>query len=288
MISLSLNSIDIDWGKNRYWRAHHWLFPPGSLTDVDYVYADDVTVRKPGFETSLAEALFRMRHLGFSAHETRVKFDEAVTSWNRTADLQLTFDDLRSALLGIDFQSLTPDSLIPFEYDFRNLLLSLLTDFDTDEALLEDFIAGLDVPITLRVIADNRANLDLRLRWHHQDLIDGGWASIDDLTEIDRRDYIINHTMLVGRLQDHAGTLTVSAFDTWLASRGVRQSTAYTRVKADGSGITEALTLPGAVRNMIHHPENPHNVLTDAALSESLEILLDVTRSLPDPLPGLA
>lgn len=53
-ITLSLNGIDIDYGKNRYWRSHYWLFPPGSLKqDVGYRYANDVVEEKPGFQTTL-------------------------------------------------------------------------------------------------------------------------------------------------------------------------------------------------------------------------------------------
>lgn len=287
MISLSLNGVDIDWGKNRYWRTHHWFFPPQSLTTIDYQYADEVVETKPGFETTLDEALFRLRHLGYSLQETRVKFDDTVARWNRTANLNLAFDDFRNAVLGIDFPSMTPASLEPYDYDFRNLILSLLTPFDSDEDLLEDFMIELDFAITLRLLADSPANRPLPLRWHHQDLIDGGWASLDDLTDIDRRDFIINHTMLVGRLQEHAGASTVRAFDDWLTNQGVSRATRYTRIKPNGTSVSESWTLPSAVRNMIHHPENPHNVLTDAALRESIEVLLDVAKSLSTPLPGL-
>lgn len=96
MITLSLNGVDIDWGKNRHWRSHHWLFPPGSITDIEYRYADDFVETKPGFETTLDAAFFRLRHLGYSSHEAESKFEAAVTRWNRTADLRLLFADFRS------------------------------------------------------------------------------------------------------------------------------------------------------------------------------------------------
>lgn len=49
----------------------------------------------------------------------------------------------------------------------------------------------------------------------------------------------------------------------------------------------EITTLPGAVRNLIHHPENPHGALDDDDLRESIELLLTVAKRLPDPLLGL-
>jgi hypothetical protein len=173
-ITLSLNGIDIDWGKNRYWNGHHWLFPPGSLTEVEYPYADDVIETKPGFQTTLNEAYFRLCHLGYSHQETKTKFDAAVARWNRTADLRLSFADFRSVLTSVDFASLTPADLEPYVWDFRAFVVNLLGAWDTDEALLEDFIAGLDFALTLRVLADRVESRSLPLRWHHQDLSTAG------------------------------------------------------------------------------------------------------------------
>lgn len=286
-ITLSLNGVDIDYGKNRYWKNHHWLFPPGSLTDITYRYANDVAETKSGFQTSLKEADFRLRHLGYSLQETKTKFDAAVIRWNRTADLRLTFEDFRTALTSIDFGTLTPADLAPFIWDFRAYVRSLLSAWDTNEAGLEDFIASLDFAITLRTLADRPANGSLALRWHHQDLVESGWVSLDDLTDIDRQVFVIDHTMLYGRLQDHAGKPTVKGFDSWLAGYGLPKATPYVKANPDGTVTPEVTTLPTAVRNMIHHPENPNNVLSDADLHESVESLLRVVLALPTPLPGL-
>ena len=287
-ITLSLNGVDIDYGKNRYWKSHHWLFPPGSLTDIEYRYANDAVETKPGFQTTLNETGFRLRHLGYSLQETRTKFDAAVRRWNRTADLQLSFDDFRSALTSIDFGTLTPADMKTFIWDFRSYVRILLTTWDTDDAGLEDFISSLDFAVTLRTLADRPASGPLPLRWHHQDLVESGWVALEDLTDIDRQTYVIDHIRLYGRLQDHAGKATVKGFDAWLAGNGLPKMTAYSKVNSDGTVTPETTTLPTAVRNMIHHPENPTNVLSDEDLRESVESLLRVVKALPTPLPGLA
>jgi hypothetical protein len=124
--------------------------PPGSLTDIEYRYAHDVVQTKPGFQTTLNEAYFRLRHLGCSLQETKTKFDAAVSRWNRTADLRLSFEDFHSALTGIDFASLTSPDLEPLLWDFRAFVTSLLAAWDTDGAQLEEFIASLDFALTLR------------------------------------------------------------------------------------------------------------------------------------------
>jgi HEPN superfamily Toprim-like protein len=286
-ITLSLNGIDIDYGQDRSWRRHHWLFPPDSITEIDYLYADDVTETKSGFETALEKTRFRLCHLGYSLQETRTRFESAVTRWNRTADLRLSFADFHGRLTSLDFPALTSADLEPYVWDFRRLVLDLFIDWDTNNAGLEDFIFGLDFAITLRVLADPIANRLLPLRWHHQDLIDSGWASVEDLADVDRETYIINHTMFVGRLQDYANAITIRNLDDWLVGRGVPRATPYTRLQPNGAVTHETTTLPIAVRNKIHHPENPHNTLSDQELGASVELLLEVAKGLPTPLPGL-
>lgn len=287
-ITLSLNGIDIDWGKNRYWRSHDWLFPPGSTADIEYTYADDVVEVKPGFQASLGEVHFRLCHLGYSLQESKEKFDAAVVRWNRTADLRLSFEDFRTALAGVDFSSLTPADLVPHCWDFRSFVVSLLAESDEDEVMLEDFIAGLDFALTLRALADRVENRSLCLRWHYHDLVESGWASFEDLIDIDREASIVNHTVLFGRLQERSGERDLKGFGGWLERQGLLRAATYRRVKRDGVVVGETMTLPVAVRNMIHHPENSHNVLSDEALRQSIELLLQVARHIPSLLPDFA
>ena len=286
-ITLSLNDITIDWGKNRHWNNHHWLFPPGSLTEVERLYVNDGGKKKSGFQTTLDQSYFRLCHLGYSYQETKTKFDTAVARWNRTADLHLSFEDFHGVLTNVDFASLTSADLEPYVWDFRAFVTSLLGAWDSDEAMLEDFIASLDFALTLRVLADRVDSRALPLRWNHQNLVDNGWASVDDLTDIDRKTFIVNHTMMVGRLQDYAGKATVKEFDNWLVDHGLHRSTPYSRMNQDGTVTHQRTTLPSAVRNMIHHPENPHNALSDDRLRESIEMLLEIAKLLPSPIPGL-
>lgn len=288
MISLALNGIDIDWGKNRYWKNHYWLFPPGSLTDVVYRYAGDVIETKPGFQTTLNETYFRLCHLGYSYQETRMKFDAAVARWNRTADLQLSFADFHDVLTSIDFSSLTSADLEPYIWDFRRFVQNLLAARDTPEADLEDFINTLDFAITLRILADRADSRSLPLCWHHHDLVENGWAAFEDLTDIDRAAVTINHTVLFGRLHDYSGAGRVSTFDNWLANRGLAQATTYWEIRPDGTETRSQKTLPTSVRNKIHHPENPRNDLSDDDLRNSIELLLGIVKKLPSPLPGLS
>jgi len=286
MISLALNGVDIDWGKNRSWSNHRWLFPPNSLTEMEYEYAYDITEIKAGFETTMGQVRFRLRHLGYSDIETEREFTLAVARWNRTASLRLRFADYRKAIHTVDFSTLTREDIAHFEWDFRRLVLNRLNSWDTDDALLEDFIfEHLDVRLMISTLASKPENERLLLRWHHQDLIESGWATQDDFDDIDRSARIIDHTRLVGRIQDKFGLLEVKQLDNWLEQHGVPRDTEYVQVSSKGAKPLR-LTLPVAVRHMIHHPENPHSHLTDSALRESIERLLAVLKVLP-PMPGL-
>lgn len=62
-------------------------------------------------------------------------------------------------------------------------------------------------------------------------------------------------------------------------AHGLANTIPYARVLKDGSLKHERLTLPVAVRNMIHHPENPNNALSDDDLKQSVEMLLIVTKT---------
>jgi len=287
-ITLSLNGIDIDWGKNEYWTRHHWLFPPGSLGITEYRYAGDVVELKPGFQTTLGEARFRLSHLGFSEQETRDKFDAALSRWNRTANLGLTFADFHGALTRLNFGSLTSADLEPFIWDFNKFMVDLLARWDADDARLDDFLLTLDTAVTLRVLSDRPENLRLPLRWAHQDLIDSGWVTLDDLTDIDRPTLTLQHNVLFGRIHDASEQSSIQDFDKWLANRGLPRTAHYLEQRRDGKLVSKTLVLPTAVRNMLHHPENGHNQLLDQDLLESVEQLLTVARDLPGLVSGPA
>lgn len=291
MIGLALNNIPIHYGKNDHYVRHHWLFPPNSITDVTYRYAYGETDVKPGLRTSLQETYIRLCHLGYSGPETKAKFEDTLARWNRTVDLRLSFEDFHDVLTSIDFASLTEEDLLPYGYDFGEFLIDRLGawgdddyDYDDDDSpfgRLEDFIKErLDFALILRVIADRAENRELPLQWGYQDIIDSGWATYEDLTDIDRPTFIVNHTALYGALQDHAGLHREADFDAWLTAKGLPKSTPYRRVWGEKES-QQILTRPTVVRNKIHHPENPYNQLIDEELHQSLEDLLSIARNLP-------
>lgn len=286
MITLSLNDVPVDYGKNHYWTSHAWLFPTDSDSDVPYIYADNLIETKSGLSASLGEVRFRMDHLGYSLDETQDRYNYELERWNRTYALRLPFERFLSAVTSIDFSEITQEDQASFEYALSTLLLQILEstdpqneDYDDEEgefSNIEDFVRErIPVHVLVRCLAERPTSLQLPLTWAYHDLVENGWEERSTLMEIDRTQSTLDLIRLYGRLQDQAGCHSIAAFDQWLASQGVPLDTAYLEQKPNGTKLRQ-LTLPSAVRNMIHHPENRNQILTDAQLGQAVELLLQV------------
>ncbi|KXT72208.1 hypothetical protein SGODD07_00780 [Streptococcus gordonii] len=69
-------------------------------------------------------------------------------------------------------------------------------------------------------------------------------------------------------------------FEKWLVDKGVAQKKDYNRLLKNGEVQQEQKTLPTFIRNIIHHPENPHNSYTIENLEESIESLLNIIKTI--------
>jgi len=285
-ITLALGDVTLDFGKNNFYQNHYLLFPPNSETLVPYRYADNRIEYQPGFETPLMEVRFRLNHLGYSMAEVQAHYERYRAGWNRTGDVELSFDEFKDAIMQVPFNELSDNLLEPDNFDIRKHIFKPAHGRDYENSELEDFIQQMDFNIILRVICERPDNLTLPLRWRYQDLINSGWASQEDISEINRKEALINHTRLFGRIQDHQGKARLDQMDGWLLDQGLSKNVSYFKKRQDGEVVEVKHTLPVAVRNMIHHPENTSNVLTDDQLGSSLESLLEVVKI--SPLPDLA
>lgn len=63
-------------------------------------------------------------------------------------------------------------------------------------------------------------------------------------------------------------------FDDYLVRNGIPQDKSYIRLKKDGTTEDQMRTLPTLIRNVIHHPENPHNSYTQDDLVASVNKLI--------------
>lgn len=277
-IILALNGVTVDYGASFSWNNHRWLFPPNSLAEIPHHYAGGFVQTKVGYATTVDEARFRMSHLGYSTDEAARRFDSAARRWNRTYELALTHEAFRGELSVLTFKDLTSSDMEPYIWDFRRYVLSILAPWDTPDAGLEDFICGLDYPLLLLAVTQHPENASLPIHWQCKDFVDAGWTAFEDLDEPENSTLITWHNLLSARLNARAGNLAPGKFDDWLVEQGVARDRAYVKTHPGGKIEVQQLTLPVAIRHMIHHPENTQNILSDQDLEASVESMLDLAR----------
>lgn len=298
-INLMLNKTTIDYGKNRNFNKHGWLFLNNSRTNIEYEYADSVIEVKEGFSIELNKALFRMNHLGFSLKECQMKYNKQLDEWNRVNNLNLSFEYLIKKISEVDLSIVTDNymfnlnphifsireyliSQIKKDIEFRNVNMDELEDSGFSYYDLEDFLLEvLDVKILLRMFCENENNLLYNLEWQYQDIIESGWVSYEDIIEIDHKDFIINHNKIYGELQAIAINVDqknyyAENFNKWLVDNGFVLIKEYKKLTVNGSIMTKKLTLPVFVRNVIHHPENENNTFSNEELNDSITQMLKV------------
>lgn len=93
------------------------------------------------------------------------------------------------------------------------------------------------------------------------------------------------HNELYGFLQARAikedlDNSQESKFDNWLANNGIAQDKQYIRLKNDGTTVKKNKTLPGYIRNIVHHPENTHNhKYTSDELRRSIKAMVSLLQN---------
>ena len=110
-----------------------------------------------------------------------------------------------------------------------------------------------------------------------------GWSTIDDIESYDKNEFIIQHNILYGKIQetklrDDRKYYRENELNKWFISMGIRNDKTYKRVLSDGTIRNEKKTLPVYIRNIIHHPENAHNSFNPKELLDSVNLMLDILK----------
>lgn len=209
MLTLGIGQMEIDWNKISCVNNHANLFQPCDLKDIPYYYADGdsdepIVRMKKGFSRKLGLMKPRLDLLGYDIASIRVRFDESMREHeNHGYDIPLDFDTYYSVLKSLD---LSKASTIKYEvegygngYDLGEYVSECVLQISEirqkligkppeDRFAWKDIISNLsiylenlDPYITLRILAENPANLDLEVQWSFSDAIDGGWISQEDV-----------------------------------------------------------------------------------------------------------
>lgn len=305
IISLNVNNLTIDWGKNHLYSAHSWLYNSRvfQMKYDDFNYYDGALA----FSDSLANIKFRLDNLGYSLREVERIFNQQIDIWKKNHDCILNFELFKDIVVNINLEYIS-DKLIfgnMNNQEFDNFYSWLATSTEENEKYIElkkiymtnvgidesDFFDGLDDfylikldrYILLRLLCENDENLKYELNWFCYDLIESGWTTLEDINFFDDKNFIIQHNKLYGKLQKYAISQakigrTIKDMDDWFCTNGIEKEVKYIRENLRGNLSEERYTLPTFIRNVVHHPENENNNFSDADLMNSVNCMLEIIK----------
>lgn len=215
MITLGINHLEIDWGKNNRFFDHSPLFQLNDVKSIPHYYIDLDTEKlivemKEGFSKNLASIKKRLNLLGYTLENIASAFEEELAEANyHGIKLDLSFGDFYKAIYYLDLNEidLRKDSqgYVDFQegangYDFgeyaRKCILNdpeiLLKLLNSDVKSLKcynwrflddlsSFLENLSPYIVLRIIAENPLNHSFELQWRYYDIVENGWVKKEEI-----------------------------------------------------------------------------------------------------------
>ena len=209
ILTLGLGRLEIDWGKKYYYSNHSKLFLPGDVKLVSHYYFDSETEGvktegvkeelKPGLARPLRSVKRRLELLGYTLSKAKRHFEDMLRESHPYEVPDVSFDVFAGALAAADVNKITLD---PWFMDHSRgyfAARSILGDpeFTKTAKNLEGlsrfvgiFFENLDPYFTLRLLAENPANLDVEVQWRFADLVEDGLAEessfYEGLSQLDR------------------------------------------------------------------------------------------------------
>ena len=170
MITLRLGRLEVDWGKNAFFRNHSPLFNEADLAEAEYFYADDEVAVLPAYVRKLSRVIPRLELLGFSLDGCRTAYAEAVGHVpHYYPKVNIDFDAFRQALCAIDLNRIRNDEYggdfdlgefakyVLSDPEFKRVSTALSGEVTNDDGT---FFENLDPYLILRLLGENPANLE--------------------------------------------------------------------------------------------------------------------------------
>ena len=231
MINLALGRLEIDWGKNNFFRDHSALFQEDDIKPVPSYYAgpdwpegEPIVEMHEGLGKPLRHVVDRIELLGYTLAAVEHHYGELRRLHGLNDDNPIPFAELRAALKNVDVTRVS--GTYYNEYDpgefFREEMVDRLSleprrhnyhldsgrpDHRQIDLLLENF----DPYGGLRLLAENPRNLELEANWDFGPLVESGWAEAGEfrpgLTREDRF-LVVTEGRSDARILKHALSLT--------------------------------------------------------------------------------
>lgn len=192
MITLGIGKMEIDWGKNNVFKNHSCLFQKEDLKKIPYYYANNEVEYKKGFSKNIKSIKRRLDLLGYNLNQIENIFNEELEYVNQLykTSLPIKFNDYYNILKSININNIdmTSDEYDD-EYDLgeyvrkcvMNEIQELVKICDDDIYTISEFLENLSPYITLRILSENKNNLDLDLIWRVSDIVENGWILEKDI-----------------------------------------------------------------------------------------------------------
>lgn len=192
MIILGIGKMEIDWGKNNVFKNYSCLFQKEDLKKIPYYYANNEVEYKKGFSKNIKSIKRRLDLLGYNLNQIENIFNEELEYVNQLykTSLPIKFNDYYNILKSININNIdmTSDEY-DCDYDLgeyvRKCVMSEIQELvkicDDDIYTISEFLENLSPYITLRILSENKNNLDLDLIWRVSDIVENGWILEKDI-----------------------------------------------------------------------------------------------------------
>ena len=208
MITLAIGRMKIDWGKNYFFRDHSALFQAQDVKLIPYYYVDTtgepIIEMNEGFSRKLSSVKMRLDLLGYDLVSIRKLYEDLIIDCEADGcTLLFSFEEFYNVVSNIDIEAIDAvDTTVDFDELFIDEYAKRYT-FDDPQSKyklqienykqnkqnwypnidLETFFGNLDPYITLRILAENRNNDDVKLYWRFADVVENGWTTKENIVK---------------------------------------------------------------------------------------------------------
>jgi hypothetical protein len=195
IIALSVDKLEIDWGKNEFFTDHSALFQTSDRTLFPCCFDEDNGVENKfyGYSKKLKFVKERLELLGYSLNKTKEKFKQIFDDMLFLDDeLHTDFEPfwesfsnaVKSILINEGLKKQESEFWATNPLIFNNFYESIVTQ-KIDPAFVKDnpsiIFEKMDPYIILRLLAENKENEECTVSWNCCCLIQSGWIREDQI-----------------------------------------------------------------------------------------------------------
>lgn len=188
IITLGIEKLELDWGKNGIARDYSSLFQKTDIHKELYYYADNVVERKEALSAPLAKIKKRLDLLGFTLERTKKEYMFLRNEYSEMYSEKppLSFNGFFKIITSLDVASvkLLEDDDFFEDYDFGryfSYIIAKKLNIQKIEKWDGEFFENLDPLLTIRLLAENKDNLDKKIIWRFKDVLEGGYIKREDV-----------------------------------------------------------------------------------------------------------